>query len=292
MHNLFEPGDLLNSPYEAFLYQTAIQPFPIRPHWHHYMEVILNTEGLTIVECNEETYTLKQGDMIVLPPKSMHAIYSASNVPPSYYVIKLDLNRFRENIGYVPQLKSAMLQAESSEHTSHYFSAESLEASPVLEYVKGCVREYEQRHYGYYMVMHSYLTCLMLVMLRIWRQNGFVPSHEAAVLADNSIETITEYIDAHSGQPLKVDQLAARCNMSYSFFAKKFKQIYGRSCKEYIEYIRVTKAEDMLLFSDYDLTYISQATGFADCSHMIKTFRKYKNITPKQFRMQNTKILH
>ena len=38
--------------------------------------------------------------------------------------------------------------------------------------------------------------------------------------------------------------------------------------------------------------YISQETGFSDCSHMIKTFRKYKNITPKQFRMQNTKTLH
>ncbi len=104
----------------------------------------------------------------------------------------------------------------------------------------------------------------------------------------SSIETITEYIDAHSDQPLKVEQLAIRCNMSYSFFAKQFRQIYGRSCKEYIEYIRVIKTEDMLLYTDYDMTYISQAAGFSDCSHMIKTFRKYKNITPKQFRIQNT----
>ena len=66
--------------------------------------------------------------------------------------------------------------------------------------------------------------------------------------------------------------------------------VYKR--QEYIEYIRVTKAEDLLLFSDYDLTYISQETGFSDCSHMIKTFRKYKNITPKQYRLQNTKTLH
>lgn len=293
MHTLFEPGDLLNSPYEAFLYHTEDHGFPIRPHWHHYMEIILSTEGSCRIECNEQSYIVNPGDMIVLPPKSIHAIYSViTTVSPSYYVIKFDLNRFRDHIGYVPQLKGAMLQAESSGRASFYFSAKSLEAYPVLEYVKGCARECERRSYGYYMVIHSYLICLMLSMLRIWRENGFVPSHEAAALSDNSLETITEYIDAHSGQPLKVEQLAARCNMSYSFFAKKFKQLYGRSCKEYIEYIRVVKAEDMLLFSDYDMAYISQATGFADCSHMIKTFRKYKNITPKQFRMQNTKILH
>ena len=36
-------------------------------------------------------------------------------------------------------------------------------------------------------------------------------------------------------------------------FAKNFKQYYGRSCKEYIEFIRICKAEDMLLFTDFDL---------------------------------------
>jgi transcriptional regulator GlxA family with amidase domain len=140
--------------------------------------------------------------------------------------------------------------------------------------------------------MHASLTCLLLAMVRIWKDNGYTPPMMATQPEDDSIETITEYIDAHSNQPLKVEDLASLCNMSYSFFAKKFRQLYGRSCKEYIEYIRVTKAEDLLLFSDYDLTYISQETGFSDCSHMIKTFRKYKNITPKQYRLQNTKALH
>ena len=40
MYNLFEPGDLLNSPYEAFLFDTAKHAFPVRSHWHHYMEII------------------------------------------------------------------------------------------------------------------------------------------------------------------------------------------------------------------------------------------------------------
>lgn len=292
MYTLFEPGDLLNSPYEALLFDTAKHSFPIRAHWHHYMEIILMVEGTVIVESDEKKYRLHAGDMAALPPKCIHAIYRETGSAEHliYYVIKFDLNRFRENIGYVPQLKSAIQQAVENSDVSFYFSSQELAGFPIYEFVSGCVREAQTMHYGYYMIMYSYLNCILVNMLRIWSEKGFTPSYEVSAPSGSSIETITEYIDAHSDQPLKVEQLAARCNMSYSFFARQFRQLYGRSCKEYIEYIRVTKTEDMLLFTDYDMTYISQAAGFSDCSHMIKTFRKYKNITPKQFRIQNTKF--
>ncbi len=292
MHYLFEYGDILNSPYEAFIFDTAIHSFPIRQHWHYYMEILFMLDGTALVSCGHKEYILHPGDMISLPPKELHAIYATSNERLRYYVVKFDLNRFHENSSLAPQLKSVVLQALTDEHTSIYFPAAQMRKYPIEGYIRSCSNEYEQKAYGYYTAMHASLTCLLLAMVRIWRSHGFVPSKIAAEPTCHSIDTITEYIDAHSNQPLRVEDLAVRCNMSYSFFAKKFKQLYGRSCKEYIEYIRVTKAEDLLLFTDYDLAYISQETGFSDCSHMIKTFRKYKNITPKQFRMQNTKSLH
>ena len=82
---------------------------------------------------------------------------------------------------------------------------------------------------------------------------------------------ILEYIDTHSAEPLEVQQLAEMCHMSYSNFARLFRENYGRSCKEYIKYIRLNKAQDLLLNSDYDLDYIAQETGFFDCSHFIRT---------------------
>jgi len=75
--------------------------------------------------------------------------------------------------------------------------------------------------------------------------------------------------------------------MSYSYFAKSFHNLYGRSCKEYIEFIRISKAEELLLFTDCDLSYISQETGFADSSHLIKTFRRLKGMTPRQYKLHN-----
>ena len=87
----------------------------------------------------------------------------------------------------------------------------------------------------------------------------------------------------------KVTEIAEKCGMSYSYFAKKFREVYGMSCKEYIERMRIFKAEEFLLFTDHDLSYISQETGFSDCSHMIKSFKNLRGITPKQFRMNGRK---
>lgn len=249
-------------------------------------------EGTTLVTCDRDEYYLHPGDMIALLPKKLHSISGSSKEHLRYYVLKFDLNRFHDNNGMIPQLKSAILQADSDEHAFIHFSRENLDCFPIESYLQTCTQEYAQKNYGYNLAMHASISCLLLTMVRVWRSHGYTPPMKATQPADNSIDTITEYIDAHSNQTLRVEELASHCNMSYSFFAKKFKQLYGRSCKEYIEYIRVTKAEDLLLFTDYDLTYISQETGFSDCSHMIKTFRKYKNITPKQYRLQNTKTLH
>ncbi len=292
MHYLFEYGDILNSPYEAFIFDSAVHTFPVRQHWHHYMEILYTLDDTVLVNCSGKEYTLKPGDMISLPPKELHSIYAAPGERPRYYVIKFDLNRFHEDAGLAPQLKSVVQQAFADERASIHFTATQLQKYPIEGYIRACTNECTQRGYGYLTAMHAAITCLLLAMVRIWRLGGFIPSKTASEPPYHSIETITEYIDAHSNQALRVDELAVRCNMSYSFFAKKFKQLYGRSCKEYIEYIRVTKIEDLLLFSDYDLAYISQQTGFSDCSHMIKTFRKYKNITPKQYRLQNTQKLH
>lgn len=290
MHYLFEQGDMLNTPYDAFIFDTDIHDFPIHQHWHYYMEILYIIEGtVKVLSSNEKEYLLAPGDMIALLPKELHGIY---RVNPGehlrYYVLKFDLNLFHESRDFIPPLKSLIFQAKDDAYTPIVFTSDALSPYPVEAYFKVLSYEYSEKDYGYHAAMRSAVSNILLTMVRVWRTLGFQPSLQVAQPSDHSIDAITEYIDSHSNQVLKVEDLANRCNMSYSFFAKKFKQIYGRSCKEYIEYIRVTKAEDMLLFTDFDLTFISQETGFSDCSHMIKTFKKYKNVTPKQYRLQNT----
>lgn len=289
MQYLFEYHDTLDSPYEAFLYDTAVQPFPIRPHWHYFMEIIYMLDGTGLIECDGQSYVVEEGDMILFHPEAVHAIYTATNYSLKYAVMKFDVNRLYTENSYAPKLKVILESANKSREAEIFFREEKLRGIPVKEIFEECRQELENQNYGYDIVVHNKICYLLVQLIRLWRENGFNTDQAAArAVETDSIHDITAYIDAHAGEPIRVEELADMCNMSYSYFAKNFKQYYGRSCKEYIEFIRVCKAADLLLFTDFDLSYISQETGFSDSSHLIKIFRKWKGVTPKQFKKQNS----
>ncbi len=290
MQYLFEYSDTLNSPYEACLFDTTVLPFPVRPHWHYFMEMVYMREGTGLIDSDGKSYVLEEGDMILFHPECVHAIYTATNFPLKYEVLKFDVNKLYTENSYAPKLRVILGSANKDSSAPTFFKAEELKGIPVTEIFEECRKELEQKDYGYDIVVHNKICYLLVNLIRIWREKGFDTDVAVTTATDaDSIHSITAYIDSHAGEAIRVEDLAEMCNMSYSYFAKNFKQYYGRSCKEYIEFIRICKAEDMLLFTDFDLNYISQETGFSDSSHLIKIFKKWKGITPKQFKLQHAK---
>ena len=95
---------------------------------------------------------------------------------------------------------------------------------------------------------------------------------------------IPAYIEQHISEPLRVEDLAKRCSLSYPWFAKRFHEFFGLSCKQFIEHIRTETVEQYLVYSDLDLSEISSRTGYTDSSHMVKDFRRMTGMTPGQFR--------
>lgn len=225
-----------------------------------------------------------------------NAIYpitgTAAAVPENirYDVLKFDLNFLNADSRFKTNFSKTLIHAFETDPANIYFSAETLQASPAAKWINTCIDEMNAQDYGYHIAAGSVISMLLTTLMRIWLQNGIKPNFAARQLAAGSraFEEITQYIDQHCNEPLQVQQLAAHCNMSYSYFARLFRKTYNQSCKEYIEFIRINKVLDFLRFTDWDLTYISQETGFADCSHLIRTFKKYKGTTPKQWRKENT----
>lgn len=224
-----------------------------------------------------------------------NAIYPISNTETTvsgnirYEVLKFDLNFLNANNRFKTNFSKTLVRAFETDPGNIYFSADALQQYPIADWMASCIDEMSTQQYGYDIAAGSVTSMLLTTLLRIWLRNGVKPNDTAHQLAVGSraFEEITQYIDHHCSEALQVQDLAAHCNMSYSYFAKLFRQTYNQSCKEYIEFIRINKVMDLLRFTDLDLTYISQETGFADCSHLIRTFKKHKGTTPKQWRKEN-----
>ncbi len=287
MNYLFEEINVLTSPYEAFLSGTKYGNFPIKAHWHYYMEIIFIIKGTSLINCNNKEYILEPGDLILFHPQAVHSIFSASNEPLKYGVLKFDISNLRITSNYTPKLSSIFKCATDDPCAPILLTSKAFKNS-LESLFNNCIEEIATKDYGYDIRFQSLVSSLLIEILRIWRKNGFDTNNIPLTPYDtDSLHTILQYIDEHSHESIKVEYLAEKCHMSYSYFAKKFHELYGQSCKDYIEFIRLSKVKDLLLFTNFDLNYISQETGFADCSHLIRTFKKKTGITPKQFRMKH-----
>ena len=59
---------------------------------------------------------------------------------------------------------------------------------------------------------------------------------------------------------------------------------------EYLNHIRITAAEKLLIQTDMPITRIAMECGFNDSNYFAAVFKKIKGITPKKFSLQSDKI--
>ena len=287
MHSLFEKQNVLNAPIDAFIFDTATMSFPVKQHWHYFAEMLYIIDGNALITCDDRNYVVKEGELIILPPSSVHSITHSGRGLKTFAGIKFDTAGFQDTLTYTPSVAN-ILSFARSENMKMHFGRQEAESFCCKEIFDACVNEFDEYRYGRETVLRSNVYRLFFAIVRHWIDEGLDINNCPINPVDHyGIENIAEYIDEHLEENIRVSEIAGKCNMSYSGFASKFHALYGMTCKEYIEKMRIFKAEEYLLFTDNDLTFISEKTGFADTSHFIRTFKKHRGITPKQFRKQS-----
>ena len=101
------------------------------------------------------------------------------------------------------------------------------------------------------------------------------------------IAQCVEYIEAHLHMSLRIDELAELVHLSPGYLSVLFRRETGKSFSDYVLYRRIETAENMLLYSDYTSTEISEILAFSSQSYFIQCFRKYTGMTPKEYRQRH-----
>ena len=282
MESRFIPTDPLCAPFACHLFDTEKDEFPVPMHWHCFGELILVKSGTLKVVRDTVPHLLRAGEILFINPMTPHSLEKGeANAPTIYNVIRLDMAQLGELPSYTPDLRSMMLEADHHQISMHLTAAE-VRSNHMDFMIDQCVEEFKNRAYGYDLKIRAMLYLIVTTLIRIWIRKGFTPQVQSTQI--DPIYTIPSYINRHIEEPLKVEEMAKLCGLSYPWFAKKFHQLFRISCKDHIEKVRIRKVEQYLLFTDCDLNYISQHCGYSDCSHLVRNFRKFHDTTPIQFR--------
>jgi len=146
----------------------------------------------------------------------------------------------------------------------------------------------------------------LIRMIELWQQHSPLMQLKAQLLAselvisileafdkENSFSTrnamdpfgwIVSYFSVHLNEPLSIQDMAGRANLSPSRFSALFKQRYGVSPHQYLVDMRITHSRELLQSSSLSQEEIASYCGFADIHHFSKTFKKRTGLTPGEWR--------
>lgn len=125
---------------------------------------------------------------------------------------------------------------------------------------------------------------LMIRLLREDRQEEPVGSRaESAQLAE-AIHEVANYIRLHAGKQHRLEDLAARANLSPKYFSTKFKQLIGQSVQSYIIRSRIERAEHLLRYGGMTVSEVAEVLGYRDVFFFSRQFKRHTGKSPSEIR--------
>lgn len=98
------------------------------------------------------------------------------------------------------------------------------------------------------------------------------------------IKNIKNYIDDNYLSPISLDLLSKRFYINKFYLTRLFKQAYGTTINNYIINKKITKAKELLRFSDLTIENIAIECGINDNNYFSRLFKQVEGISPKEYR--------
>jgi AraC family transcriptional regulator len=130
----------------------------------------------------------------------------------------------------------------------------------------------------------SLATALSAHLLRYYSTRKYQFREHEDGLSKQKLRQAIEYIQAHLGESLSLNNIANELGMSQYYFCHLFKRSTGISPHQFLIQQRVERAKHLLKHSEQTITAIAMDCGFANQSHFAKYFRQCTGMNPSEFR--------
>ena len=97
------------------------------------------------------------------------------------------------------------------------------------------------------------------------------------------VEKVKKYIENNYMNDISLDNLSQHVSMSSFYLSRIFSKVCGISIKEYIIKIRMEEAKSILLEGNKSVKQIALEVGYIDQNYFSKAFKKYTNVSPKEY---------
>lgn len=279
-YSLYEKIDSMDQSLPVIFHRDHLTNRPgnnyIGCHWHEKIEFLFFLKGEAIIQCNSTSMNVKENDLVVVNSNELHQGHCLSD-ELDYYCIIVDTSLFQSRRVDICEAK----YINPISQNLILFKNKIENDMEVAACINNFVKEFESKEIGYEMAIKACIYQLLVLLLRNYVQLVLTPrEYDARMKNLKRLNNILEYIENNYTEKITIDQLCSMANISRFHFCRIFKDITGKSVGEYLNSIRVNKAETMLKETDMNITEVAMACGFNDINYFSRLFKEYKKISP------------
>lgn len=264
-----------NSAFKLYL-NNEFEDYP--DHWHTPVEVIVPLQNGYQVICSGISYNLKEGDILIITPGTIHRIYAPeSGLRIIFQVDSAFVNLFKDVLPTLSLLAPAkLITAENSPEI--YQELYSL----ILKIRDEWIQRKPLNDVSIFSGVAAFFVLMGRDAIRATPRFDAVSGKQQEYT--EKFLNICDYITDHCTEALTLEEIASRAGFSKFHFARLFKQFTGSTFYTYLNQKRVAYAENLLIDPSLSITEIAYQTGFNSSSAFGRTFKAIKTYTPSNFR--------
>ena len=212
-----------------------------------------------------QSYELVKGDLFIIPPKEAIRYKADKEDPFCYYWVVLAGQSAYEMLEEIGLSRERVYGRCKGHHTE------------IVDLFGRMNRAYLERPRASYEILGWFYLLFDRLKAGFQTENDFNKGHyvnQTVILVGCS------YMNPH----FTVEDICVNLNLSLSYLNRVFKRDMGMSPKQYLTFIRIKNACDLLVQTNRRVADIARLSGFEDTKLFARNFKKSTGMTASAFR--------
>jgi AraC family transcriptional activator of pobA len=259
----------------------------VRKNRHDYFEIFLLCRGVATFQVEDRHLPMNVGDLAIVGSTLYHSTESPPDSRATIGTLYFDPDLIRSD-GSSNGLEYLTPFLEQDCEFPHILPANTGVPKEVFGLMQMIRAELPGSSMRGRLAIKTYLK--MILMLLVNQYSSYAGTVEVFRRQQHALTRLHEFFEffrKRIGEGIQVSDAARLCGLSESDFMYFFKQVTGRSFRNYLNHCRVERAQLLLAGTNRPVSDIAQEMGFCDQSYFGAVFHRVAGVTPAVYRRRH-----
>ena len=249
-------------------------------HIHDEVQILAGISGILEVSVNSKRSNLRVGDVMIINSRIPHKTKSILPFTATVSVL-IPANElfFAKNRQEHPLLALALAQNEKD---FMYLRREEEVSTEIFSTITRMNEENLKKDTAHTLFTDGYTQILIGLLHRHGLINDISKQCDAVAIA--KLSPVLEYLKKNLSSEITLEQAANINGMNREYFCRFFKKATGVTLVDYINFMRISRAQELLISTQENISTIADELGFSSVSYFSRVFKNITNITPADYR--------